>query len=151
MALRERADPWPAIWDNRSTYHTANYDYDGHSLRTGQHCVGIGERPFLDPSSTSKRKGRSTWSLAQVSRPIRSFKAVALLFKRLLVMERMPIRRFVWMKNSNVAHEESWIDTAYRIMYRQLFEQLKGEMRITTLMELGWRLIEFIAETGEHI
>ena len=57
----------------------------------------------------------------------------------------------MWMKNSNVAHEESWIDTAYRIMYRQLFEQLKGEMRITTLMELGWRLIEFIAETGEHI
>ncbi|PQE20851.1 Taurine catabolism dioxygenase protein [Rutstroemia sp. NJR-2017a BBW] len=45
-----------AIWDNRSTYHAATYDYDGNGLRTGQRCVGIGERPYFDPASKSKRE-----------------------------------------------------------------------------------------------
>lgn len=45
-----------AIWDNRSTYHAATYDYDGMGLRTGQRCVGIGERPYFDPASKSKRE-----------------------------------------------------------------------------------------------
>ncbi|KAH8601224.1 hypothetical protein B0O99DRAFT_608360 [Bisporella sp. PMI_857] len=45
-----------AIWDNRSTYHAATYDYDQNGLRTGQRCVGIGERPYLDPASKSKRE-----------------------------------------------------------------------------------------------
>ncbi|KAF4634429.1 hypothetical protein G7Y89_g3674 [Cudoniella acicularis] len=44
-----------AIWDNRSTYHAATYDYDGMGLRTGQRCVGIGERPYFDPASKSER------------------------------------------------------------------------------------------------
>ncbi|KAL9085777.1 MAG: hypothetical protein Q9165_007409 [Trypethelium subeluteriae] len=43
-----------AIWDNRSVYHTATYDYDGP--RTGQRAVSLGERPYLDPESTSKRQ-----------------------------------------------------------------------------------------------
>lgn len=46
----------PAIWDNRSTFHAATYDYDGYGLRTGQRCVGIGERPYFDPVSKSKRE-----------------------------------------------------------------------------------------------
>jgi alpha-ketoglutarate-dependent taurine dioxygenase len=42
-----------AIWDNRSVYHTATYDYDGP--RTGQRAVSLGERPYLDPQSVSRR------------------------------------------------------------------------------------------------
>jgi len=42
-----------AIWDNRSTFHTATNDYDG--LREGHRVVSIGEKPFLDPSSKSRR------------------------------------------------------------------------------------------------
>ncbi|TVY43064.1 putative alpha-ketoglutarate-dependent sulfonate dioxygenase [Lachnellula occidentalis] len=45
-----------AIWDNRSTFHAATYDYDNNGLRTGQRCVGIGERPYFDPASKSKRE-----------------------------------------------------------------------------------------------
>lgn len=43
-----------AIWDNRSVFHTATYDYDGS--RTGQRAVSLGERPYLDPESTSRRE-----------------------------------------------------------------------------------------------
>lgn len=43
-----------AIWDNRSVYHTATYDYDGP--RTGQRAVSLGERPYLDPQSSGRRE-----------------------------------------------------------------------------------------------
>lgn len=43
-----------AIWDNRSVYHTATYDYDGP--RTGQRAVSLGERPYLDPQSVGRRE-----------------------------------------------------------------------------------------------
>ncbi|KAH0538978.1 hypothetical protein FGG08_004493 [Glutinoglossum americanum] len=43
-----------AIWDNRSTYHAATYDYDGMGLRRGERSVGIGEKPYFDPNSTSR-------------------------------------------------------------------------------------------------
>lgn len=45
-----------AIWDNRSVYHTATYDYDGLGSRTGQRAVSLGEQPFLDPASTGRRE-----------------------------------------------------------------------------------------------
>lgn len=45
-----------AIWDNRSVYHTATFDYDGQGARTGQRAVSLGERPYLDPNSTSRRE-----------------------------------------------------------------------------------------------
>ncbi|KAF1940074.1 taurine catabolism dioxygenase [Clathrospora elynae] len=45
-----------AIWDNRSVYHTATYDYVGLGPRTGQRAVSLGERPYLDPKSTSRRE-----------------------------------------------------------------------------------------------
>jgi hypothetical protein len=35
------------------TYHATTYDYDSNGLRTGQCCVGIGERPYFDPASNS--------------------------------------------------------------------------------------------------
>ncbi|KAF2716404.1 taurine catabolism dioxygenase [Polychaeton citri CBS 116435] len=43
-----------AIWDNRSAYHTATYDYDG--ARTGQRAVSLGERPYLDSQSTGRQE-----------------------------------------------------------------------------------------------
>lgn len=43
-----------AIWDNRSVFHTATFDYEGLGERFGNRVVGIGERPFFDPSSKSK-------------------------------------------------------------------------------------------------
>ncbi|KAF5345071.1 hypothetical protein D9758_010419 [Tetrapyrgos nigripes] len=50
-----------AIWDNRSTYHTATNDYEG--ARQGNRVVSIGEKPFFDPQSHSRREalGLSTF------------------------------------------------------------------------------------------
>ncbi|KAK4209979.1 taurine catabolism dioxygenase [Rhypophila decipiens] len=44
-----------AIWDNRSVFHTATFDYDGYGDRFGNRAVGLGEKPYLDPNSTSRR------------------------------------------------------------------------------------------------
>lgn len=41
-----------AIWDNRSVFHTATFDYEGD--RFGHRAVGIAERPYLDPNSKSR-------------------------------------------------------------------------------------------------
>ncbi|KAB8069719.1 hypothetical protein BDV29DRAFT_198486 [Aspergillus leporis] len=45
-----------AIWDNRSAYHAATFDYGAFGPRTGHRVVGLGERPYLDPKSTSRRE-----------------------------------------------------------------------------------------------
>jgi hypothetical protein len=45
-----------AIWDNRSTFHAANMDFAGMGERTGNRVVGIGERPYLDPNSKTRRQ-----------------------------------------------------------------------------------------------
>ena len=45
-----------AIWDNRSVFHTATFDYDGQGARTGQRAVSLGERPYFDPNSKSRRE-----------------------------------------------------------------------------------------------
>ncbi|KAJ4983255.1 alpha-ketoglutarate-dependent sulfonate dioxygenase 4 [Stagonosporopsis vannaccii] len=45
-----------AIWDNRSVYHTATFDYRGQGPRTGQRAVSLGEKPYLDPNSKSRRE-----------------------------------------------------------------------------------------------
>ncbi|EAA33608.2 taurine dioxygenase [Neurospora crassa OR74A] len=45
-----------AIWDNRSVFHTATFDYDGYGERFGNRTVGLGERPYLDPQSTGRRE-----------------------------------------------------------------------------------------------
>ncbi|KAK7047770.1 hypothetical protein VNI00_006098 [Paramarasmius palmivorus] len=42
-----------AIWDNRVTFHTATHDYEGH--RQGNRVVSIGEKPYFDPKSKSRR------------------------------------------------------------------------------------------------
>ncbi|KAJ3295528.1 hypothetical protein HDU79_009041 [Rhizoclosmatium sp. JEL0117] len=46
-----------AIWDNRSSFHSATTDFDGDVyLRLGERATGLGERPYLDPNSTSRRE-----------------------------------------------------------------------------------------------
>ncbi|KAJ5997540.1 hypothetical protein N7499_006064 [Penicillium canescens] len=45
-----------AIWDNRSVYHAATWDYDNLGPRTGHRAVGLGERPYLDPQSIGRRE-----------------------------------------------------------------------------------------------
>ncbi|KIM87923.1 hypothetical protein PILCRDRAFT_814636 [Piloderma croceum F 1598] len=42
-----------AIWDNRSTFHTATNDYTDD--RQGNRVVSLGERPYFDPNSRSRR------------------------------------------------------------------------------------------------
>jgi len=42
-----------AIWDNRVTLHTATLDYD--ALRQGNRVVSLGEKPYFDPKSKSRR------------------------------------------------------------------------------------------------
>ncbi|KAK9769659.1 hypothetical protein AB5N19_06823 [Seiridium cardinale] len=49
-----------AIWDNRSVYHAATPDYvfeDGLGERSGSRAVSVGEKPYFDPSSVSRRQG----------------------------------------------------------------------------------------------
>ncbi|RBA13599.1 TfdA family Taurine catabolism dioxygenase TauD [Fusarium proliferatum] len=45
-----------AIWDNRSVFHTATFDYMGYGERFGNRAVGIGEVAYFDPSSCSRRE-----------------------------------------------------------------------------------------------
>ncbi|PSS25424.1 hypothetical protein M430DRAFT_33145 [Amorphotheca resinae ATCC 22711] len=55
-----------AIWDNRSVYHAATPDYLNQGLgeRTGQRAVSLGERPYLDPLSTSRREALAAQNTA---------------------------------------------------------------------------------------
>jgi len=43
-----------AIWDNRSVFHTATNDYEGK--RQGNRVVSLGEKPFYNPASKSRRE-----------------------------------------------------------------------------------------------
>lgn len=43
-----------AIWDNRSVFHTATNDYSGN--RQGNRVVSLGEKPYFDPKSLSRRQ-----------------------------------------------------------------------------------------------
>lgn len=48
-----------AIWDNRSVYHAATPDYvfeKGLGERMGSRAVSLGEKPYFDPKSTSRRE-----------------------------------------------------------------------------------------------
>ncbi|KAK4147378.1 uncharacterized protein C8A04DRAFT_24620 [Dichotomopilus funicola] len=48
-----------AIWDNRSVFHAATPDYvfeEGLGERRGSRAVSLGERPYFDPASTSRRQ-----------------------------------------------------------------------------------------------
>jgi len=51
-----------AIWDNRSTTHSAINDYPGQ-VRIGDRVVSVGEKPYFDPNGTEKRAalGQPSW------------------------------------------------------------------------------------------
>ncbi|KAK0507291.1 hypothetical protein JMJ35_010329 [Cladonia borealis] len=41
------------IWDNRGVYHSATFDYT--AKRVGNRICGVGEKPYLDPRSSSRK------------------------------------------------------------------------------------------------
>lgn len=43
-----------AIWDNRSTFHSATQDFLSFADREGVRTVGVGERPYFDPKGTAQ-------------------------------------------------------------------------------------------------
>jgi hypothetical protein len=45
-----------AIWDNRSAFHSITLDYKVGESRKGDRVVSLGEKPYLDPNSTSRRE-----------------------------------------------------------------------------------------------
>ncbi|KAG7139093.1 Alpha-ketoglutarate-dependent taurine dioxygenase like protein [Verticillium longisporum] len=55
-----------AIWDNRSVYHAATPDYLFENLgeRQGSRAVSLGERPYFDPQSSSRREAIKAEMLA---------------------------------------------------------------------------------------
>ncbi|KAK1569590.1 TfdA family taurine catabolism dioxygenase TauD [Colletotrichum navitas] len=57
-----------AIWDNRSVYHAATPDYLNEDLgeRKGSRAVGIGERPYFDPQSLSRREALRADAIASL-------------------------------------------------------------------------------------
>ena len=62
-----------AIWDNRSVYHAATPDYEGLGERLGHRTVSIGERPYLDPASKSRREAlREDLKANDVGEPART-------------------------------------------------------------------------------
>jgi hypothetical protein len=48
-----------AVWDNRSTFHTATYDIEGQGERYGVRTVSVGEAPYFDPESRGRREALS--------------------------------------------------------------------------------------------
>ncbi|KAJ3191934.1 hypothetical protein HK101_007255 [Irineochytrium annulatum] len=45
-----------AIWDNRTGVHTATPDFDPTITRLGDRAISVGEKPYLDPKSRSRRE-----------------------------------------------------------------------------------------------
>lgn len=46
-----------AMWDNRSVWHTATYDYE--DPRAGDRVCSLGEAPYLDPNSLGRREAEA--------------------------------------------------------------------------------------------
>ncbi|PVH69979.1 taurine dioxygenase family protein [Cadophora sp. DSE1049] len=57
-----------AIWDNRSAFHSATFDYEGLGERAGHRVVGIGEKPYFDPESKSKKQALAEEAAAAAAR-----------------------------------------------------------------------------------
>ncbi|KAJ3134365.1 hypothetical protein HK100_003625 [Physocladia obscura] len=45
-----------AVWDNRSAFHAATLDFEDHYVRLGERAASLGEKPYLDPNSKSRRE-----------------------------------------------------------------------------------------------
>jgi hypothetical protein len=55
-ATKAEANLDVAIWDNRSTFHNITLDYKVTEARKGDRVVSLGERPYFDPNSVSRRE-----------------------------------------------------------------------------------------------
>ncbi|KAL1634254.1 hypothetical protein SLS58_010759 [Diplodia intermedia] len=44
------------VWDNRSVLHAATRDHDGQGDRIGWRVTSIGEKPYFDPASVSRKE-----------------------------------------------------------------------------------------------
>ncbi|CAK9782962.1 putative taurine dioxygenase [Cutaneotrichosporon oleaginosum] len=56
IQVRFRWEPHSvAIWDNRCTFHTATFDLD-NNVREGTRGLSLGEKPYLDPNSLTRRE-----------------------------------------------------------------------------------------------
>lgn len=44
------------IWDNRSVLHAATQDHHGQGDRIGWRATSIGEKPYFDPASVSRKQ-----------------------------------------------------------------------------------------------
>jgi len=55
-----------AIWDNRSTFHTATFDHLQYGERYGVRTVSVGEAPFYDPLSKSRQEDLKAQAAAAV-------------------------------------------------------------------------------------
>ncbi|KAK5658061.1 hypothetical protein OQA88_2617 [Cercophora sp. LCS_1] len=70
VRLRWKSENDVAIWDNRSVYHAATPDYvfeDGLGERKGSRAVSLGEKPYFDPASSSRRDALRSEKLAASS------------------------------------------------------------------------------------
>lgn len=58
-----------AIWDNRCAYHAATPDFAhlGLGERTGSRTLSLGERPYFDPQSVSRREALGVSIAASVA------------------------------------------------------------------------------------
>lgn len=45
-----------AIWDNRTTIHTVSQDYENNNTRHGTRVSSLGEKPYFEPNSKSRRE-----------------------------------------------------------------------------------------------
>ncbi|KAK6436774.1 hypothetical protein LTR95_007038 [Oleoguttula sp. CCFEE 5521] len=54
MRFKWRNENDIAVWDNRSAFHSATFDYSSLGERFGHRAVGIGETPYYDPNSKSR-------------------------------------------------------------------------------------------------
>lgn len=45
-----------AVFDNRAVYHAATPDYFGLGPRAAVRVISVGEKPYFDPESTSRRE-----------------------------------------------------------------------------------------------
>ncbi|KAA8649549.1 hypothetical protein EYZ11_006627 [Aspergillus tanneri] len=50
-----------AVWDNRCTFHAATQDHFEVGSRIGWRCMVMGEVPYLDPKTKSRRQTTGGW------------------------------------------------------------------------------------------
>ncbi|AOW04201.1 YALI0D17622p [Yarrowia lipolytica CLIB122] len=63
-----------AIWDNRSTFHSATFDFDTGD-RLGHRVLSIGEKPYLDVNSTGYKEALEAEKLEETKQKLENLSA----------------------------------------------------------------------------